>query len=167
MSTSVIESFAASLSSLEVPLHRTPAQEATDHLEDLLVEPAVGSPIPLADVVLPDSVTRDPAPSDLEAATGITPAGPAIAEYGSVVIAGDDDGGEPVSLFAETHIAVVAASDVVASMGEAVSVLGPRVRDGLRSVVVATGPSATADMGELVYGAHGPVAVHVMLVTDR
>jgi L-lactate dehydrogenase complex protein LldG len=32
--------------------------------------------------------------------------------------------------------------------------------------VFATGPSATADMGELVYGAHGPREVAVLLVEE-
>jgi len=32
---------------------------------------------------------------------------------------------------------------------------------------LATGPSATADMGALVRGAHGPERVHVLLIDDR
>ena len=39
--------------------------------------------------------------------------------------------------------------------------------EGNKSVVLATGPSATADMGTLVHGVHGPKDVHVVLVTDR
>ncbi|MFB6362014.1 MAG: LUD domain-containing protein, partial [Halobacteriales archaeon] len=37
---------------------------------------------------------------------------------------------------------------------------------GRRSAVLTTGPSATADMGELVTGVHGPGDVHVVAVTD-
>ncbi|TKX83368.1 hypothetical protein EXE43_24625, partial [Halorubrum sp. SS5] len=33
-------------------------------------------------------------------------------------------------------------------------------------VVFATGPSATADMGGLVHGAHGPKEVHVVLLRE-
>jgi L-lactate dehydrogenase complex protein LldG len=32
--------------------------------------------------------------------------------------------------------------------------------------VLATGPSATADMGELVLGAHGPESVHVVILDE-
>jgi len=39
-------------------------------------------------------------------------------------------------------------------------------RDG-DDVILATGPSATADMGDLVLGAHGPRAVHALLLEDR
>ena len=147
---------------------RTTAAEATDELTSLATAPVVGVPLGLDGVSLPDGVAVDPSPSELDAATtGITGAGPAVADYGSVVVADDGAGAEHVSLFVETHVAVVAASDVVQSMGEALDELGPRTREGLTSAVVATGPSATADMGELVLGAHGPTAVHVVLVTDR
>ncbi|MFW5900663.1 MAG: LUD domain-containing protein, partial [Halodesulfurarchaeum sp.] len=35
------------------------------------------------------------------------------------------------------------------------------------SGILATGPSATADMGATVHGVHGPSEVHVIVVTDR
>jgi L-lactate dehydrogenase complex protein LldG len=38
---------------------------------------------------------------------------------------------------------------------------------GLDSAVLATGISATADMGATVYGVHGPRAVHAIVITDR
>lgn len=144
------------------------AAEATDKLASLVDAPAVGTPLPFDDVSLPESVEADPSPSHLDAAeTGVTAGITAIADYGSVVLA--ERGGlvEAVSLYADLHIVVVAASDVMASMGEAIQTVGDEVRDGLTSAIVATGPSATADMGELVTGAHGPITVHVVLLTDR
>ncbi|MFB6268738.1 MAG: lactate utilization protein C, partial [Halobacterium sp.] len=33
--------------------------------------------------------------------------------------------------------------------------------------VLATGASATADMGEIVTGVHGPQSVHAVVITDR
>lgn len=168
MAATAIASFEESLSAQDVPLTRTTAADATDDIAALVESPAVGTPVAVEDVSLPDEVAVDPSPSDLEAArTGVTGAGLAVAEYGSVVVADSGDGAEHVSLFADTHVAVVATSDVVESMGDALDELGPRVRGGLSSAVVATGPSATADMGALVKGAHGPTDVHVVLVTDR
>lgn len=168
MTAPAIASFEESLAAQDVPVRRTTAADATGELAALVETPAVGVPIPVEGVSLPEAVALDPSPSDLEAArTGVTGAGPAVAEYGSVVVADRGDGAEHVSLFAETHVAVVAASDVVESMRDGLDELGSRVRDGLTSAVVATGPSATADMGALVTGAHGPTDVHVVLVTDR
>jgi L-lactate dehydrogenase complex protein LldG len=168
VTAAAIASFEESLSAQDVPVTRTTAAEATGELASFAASPAVGVPLPLDGVSLPADVAADPSPSELDAATtGITPAGPAVADYGSVVVADEGTGAEHVSLFAETHVAVVAASDVVQTMSDALDELGPRTRDGLTSAVVATGPSATADMGELVLGAHGPTAVRVVLVTDR
>lgn len=168
MAASAIGSFANSLADKSVPLKQTTAADAEQELAALIEMPAVGVPLPYEGVSLPDGVIVEPSPSDLEGAqTGVTPAGPGVGDYGSVVITGGSEGDEAVSLFAETHVAVVAASDVVQSMSEALDGLGPRVREGLTSAVIATGPSATADMGELVQGVHGPTSVHVVLVTDR
>jgi L-lactate dehydrogenase complex protein LldG len=51
-------------------------------------------------------------------------------------------------------------------MPEAFSWLGERIREDRGSAVVATGPSATADMGALVRGAHGPKEVHVVILDE-
>lgn len=168
MPATAVESFTDELSEQSVPLTRAAAADAADELATLIEQPAVGAELPYDDVSLPDEVTTNWTPSDLQAATtGVTSAGPAVADYGSIVVADDGEGAEHVSLFVETHVAVVAASDVTQSMGDALDELGPRTRDGLTSTVIETGPSATADMGELVLGAHGPTTVHVVLVTDR
>jgi L-lactate dehydrogenase complex protein LldG len=62
---------------------------------------------------------------------------------------------------------VVRRSDLVDGMPEAFSWLAENVTAGGGSAIVATGPSATADMGALVKGAHGPKAVHVVVLDDR
>lgn len=83
----------------------------------LLDAPTVGTSLPFETVSLPDSVETDPSIADLEAAaTGVTAAGYGIADYGSVIIQGGTDGEEPVSLYADEHVAVVAASDVLPDM---------------------------------------------------
>lgn len=168
MSASAIESFEESLAGRDVPVTRTTAADASTELTEIVAQPAVGAPIPIAGVSLPDSVKTDLSPSDVTAArTGVTGVGAAIADYGSVVVAGGSEAAEHVSLFADRHVAVVAASDVTSSMRDALDDLGDEIRAGLTSAVIETGASATADMGALVKGVHGPTAVHIVLVTDR
>jgi L-lactate dehydrogenase complex protein LldG len=98
------------------------------------------------------------------ATTGVTAAGLAIADYGSLLLRATPDGSEPVSLFPDLHVAVLRASDIVPDMETALSRFGEDCRDRRQSAIVATGPSATADMGALVRGAHGPTEVHVVVV---
>lgn len=98
-----------------------------------------------------------------QARTGVSAARLAIASYGSLVL--DYDGaGEAVSLLPTRHVAVVRATDVVPDMKAAFQRIGPLLRARPSSLVLATGPSATADMGALVRGAHGPETVHVLIL---
>jgi len=138
-------------------------------LAERLTGPAVGSPLPFDGVSLDDlPVVLDPTPADLEAATfGVTPAELALADYGSVVVRADGHGSEAVSLFPETHVAVVAQSSIEPDARSAFEQLDETAREDRSSAVVETGPSATADMGGLVYGAHGPTDVHVLILCDR
>lgn len=164
MSTDTLGRFQDELDELEVGWTRTTPAECESVLADQLAEPAVTTRLPFEGVSLPDEVTLDPTPADLDAArTGITAARLGIADYGSVVIEADAEGTEPVSLFPDVHVVVLRESDVVPGMAEAYDRLGPLLRDG-GSAVLATGPSATADMGALVRGAHGPRDVHVVLL---
>lgn len=169
MGNTTIRSFEDSIASLPATMEQVPAAEFEDAIASHLAEPAVGVSLPYEGVSLQGlPVTLSPTAEEVSAArTGITPASLAIGDYGSVVVGDRNDGAEPVSLFVNEHVAVVRASDVVESMSDAVDKLGDGVRDGLQSAVIATGPSATADMGELVHGVHGPESVHVILLSDR
>jgi L-lactate dehydrogenase complex protein LldG len=168
MPTESLATFESSLSEIGVELVRTTAEEFESTLTPLLDAPAVGTPLPFEDVSLPDAVETDPTVADLEAAkTGVTAAGYGVADYGSVVIQGGPAGEEPVSLYADEHVAVVAASDVLPDMEATFDRLAEDVREGTGQAVIATGPSATADMGALVKGAHGPIEVTVVLLEDR
>jgi L-lactate dehydrogenase complex protein LldG len=165
---STVSTFEESLSRLDVELTTTTVEGFADALASIVEPPAVGARLPFEGVSLPESVPTDPTPADLEAAvTGVSPASLAVADYGSVVLPATADGAEQVSLFPELHVPVVQASDVVDGMPAAVGRLGEEFRDGRGSAIVATGPSATADMGALVRGAHGPTAVHVVVLEDR
>jgi L-lactate dehydrogenase complex protein LldG len=137
----------------------------SDAVEAVLEPPAIGVDLPEGRGELPPGVTTAWSPADLRgAATGVTPASLGIADYGSLVLPTTADGVEPVSLFADRHVAVGAVDDVVGGMASARARLGDRFRADRGSAIVATGPSATADMGALVQGAHGPKAVHAIIV---
>lgn len=138
-------------------------------LRHLISTPAVGVPLPFDGVSLDGvPVTTDPSPGALDAAvTGVTPGAFAIADYGSIVISGGPEGNEPVSLYPDIHVVVVRESDVLPNMTASFDRLAELIADGATSAVIATGPSATADMGALVHGAHGPKAVHVVVLADR
>jgi L-lactate dehydrogenase complex protein LldG len=158
--------FESSLDRLDVGWTRTTPRGLADALREVCEGTTVGTELPFERAELPAFVEREPSPSGLEAArTGVTAATLGIADYGSVVIEGTAAGEEPVSLFTDRHVAVLRSEDVVPDMATAFRELGPRLREGT-SAVLATGPSATADMGELVLGAHGPESVHVVILDE-
>jgi len=69
-----------------------------------------------------------------------------------------------VSLFVDRHVAVLDEADVVPNMEAAFERFGAEIPDTYGDAIIATGPSATADMGALVKGAHGPSEVRVVVV---
>lgn len=167
MSTDVVGSLATKLGALDVGVSRVAPADVADAIEAVVRPPAVGVPIDLDGVTLPASVTVEPTVGQLRAArTGVTPAALGVADYGSILLAADTAGTELASLFVDLHVAVLPAAAVVADMRSAFAWLGPQIRERGTSAIVATGPSATADMGGLVRGAHGPAAVHVVLVEE-
>jgi L-lactate dehydrogenase complex protein LldG len=158
--------FQDSLADLEVGVSRTEPASFEATLEGIVDNPVVGTPLPFDGVSLPGWVDDEPSPRTLEAATtGVTAASFGIVDYGSVVLPSTEDGAEQVSLFPDLHVAVLREADLVPDMPTAIDRLGPTLRDG-GSAILATGPSATADMGSLVKGAHGPKAVHVVLLEE-
>lgn len=160
------DQFATQARSYNVELTEVPSEDVTDTIETIVDEPAIGTPLPWDDVSLPENVLTDPTPADIEGAvTGVTPASLAVAEYGSLVLRADSAGSEPVSLFNDLHVAVLRKEDIVPDMTAAFEWFGEQFRETRDSAILATGPSATADMGALVQGAHGPKAVEVIVVS--
>ena len=159
-----VNQFTTALEELDAGWTLTTADELPEELERFS-EPIVGVPFPFGDVSLPDSVPRAKRSDAVKAAsTGVTAGTLGIAPYGSVVIQSRPPETEPVSLYADTHVAVVRSADIVDSMSDALAELGPQLRETGGNAILATGPSATADMGALVRGVHGPADVHVVIV---
>lgn len=168
MTSDRIEDFERSARAHETSTVRTVADEFEQALSAAIVPPAVGASFPLEGISVSMDITTEPSPEQIrEAQTGVTPAGLGIAEYGTIAIQSRTTGDEPISLYPERHVAVLCASDIVPRMSDAVEWLETEIDAGHDSVVFATGPSATGDMGALVRGVHGPKEVHIIVVTDR
>jgi L-lactate dehydrogenase complex protein LldG len=96
---------------------------------------------------------------------GVTGAFAAIAETGTLVLVSGPDTPPTVSLLPETHVAVVRASRIVATMEDAWDLARAELGRLPRALNFISGPSRTADIEQqLVMGAHGPYRVHIVLV---
>jgi L-lactate dehydrogenase complex protein LldG len=95
---------------------------------------------------------------------GITDAFAAVARTGSICVSVDHQDSGVVSLLSRFHVAVLPAENIVERPGD---LFRPDCLNGeglRRNFVFITGPSATADMGPLVRGVHGPHRLHILLV---
>lgn len=167
----LVSTFESSLTDLAASVTRTTAAAFIDALSVLLEPPVVAAPLSIEGVSLEgidEAVRFHPSPAELDAAnTGLSGAGLGVANYGTVTIRSTPDGEEFVSLYPERHVVVVAASDLVPNMPAAFERLAEEFEAGQTSQILATGPSVTGDMGELVRGVHGPQEVHVLVLEDR
>jgi L-lactate dehydrogenase complex protein LldG len=160
-----LQAFEQSLTSVGVAAARVPPDEVAAAIEQFTTGPTVGVSLDRDGVDLPDSVDVDPTAAALEeATTGVTPAAFGIADYGSLVLPSTDGGSELVSLFVDHHVAVLDEADVVPDMKAAFERFARDIPEAYGDAIIATGPSATADMGALVKGAHGPSEVRVVVV---
>ncbi|EMA04641.1 L-lactate dehydrogenase complex protein LldG [Haloarcula vallismortis] len=165
-------SFEGALEALGVAVSSTPESELEAAVTEAVMEPAVG--VGLDETVGDEAfsltetpVTVDPTPVALrEAVTGVTGAELGVGDYGSLVLTMTEQASELVSLFVERHVAILHEEDIQPDMDTAVAELDEWVTETNGSAIIATGPSATADMGALVRGAHGPKEVHVIIVEE-
>jgi L-lactate dehydrogenase complex protein LldG len=95
---------------------------------------------------------------------GITDAFAAVARTGSVCVTVDHEYSGAISLLARLHIAFVAAQTIVERPAEIFDSNRVGGKGLTRNFVFITGPSATADMGPLVRGVHGPHKMHVIIL---
>jgi L-lactate dehydrogenase complex protein LldG len=115
---------------------------------------------------------RKLAVQQLAAATaGITGVDAAIAESGTLVLAGGSGRGRLASLLAPVHVAVVRERQIVRGFGDALlrlaSLYGEALLSDRSNVTFITGPSRTADIElTLTLGVHGPREVHVIIVGE-
>lgn len=98
---------------------------------------------------------------------GVTGCFCAIAETGTLMLLSGPASPASVSLLPETHIGLVAASRIVATMDEAWTLARSELGELPRAVNFISGPSRTGDIEQtIVLGAHGPYRVHVIVAAD-
>lgn len=96
---------------------------------------------------------------------GVTGAFAAIAETGTLMTVSGPDTPASTSLLPETHVAVLAASRIVAHMEQCWDLARSELGELPRAVNFISGPSRTGDIEQkLVLGAHGPYRVHIVIV---
>ena len=95
---------------------------------------------------------------------GVTDAFAGVARTGSVCITVDHAYAGAISLLSRLHVAVVSAETIVERPADLFRPDRVGGKGLTRNFVFITGPSATADMGPLVRGVHGPHNLHVIVV---
>jgi len=139
---------------------------AAGDAQRILYAPPHDLPVALfSDFAKDPRVVADATPDELiHSAVGVTEAFAGVVRTGSVCVDVSYERTGMVSLLAPLQIAVVAAETIV-----------PQPRDLFRAdmldgkgltcdFVFVTGPSATADMGPLVRGVHGPHKLHIIVL---
>lgn len=126
-------------------------------------EPAAQALRPALEALGVEVAEHDPEVSAL-ADLGVTSCVAAIAATGSVVVDSAAAGGRGASLLPGVHLCVVPLGLLVATPSDV-------LRRGRRPLpsnrVVITGPSRTGDIEQIItLGAHGPTAVHLVLVQE-
>jgi L-lactate dehydrogenase complex protein LldG len=169
--TKIADLFVERVSDYRATVHRTSAADLpagiaavlAKHGTSRLVVPA-GIPDAWLVAARIERVADDPPLSfhDLDRVDGvITGCAVAIAETGTIVLDGGSGQGRRVlSLLPDLHVCVVAASQVVGTVPEALAGLSPT-----RPQTWISGPSATSDIElQRVEGVHGPRRLEVILV---
>ena len=108
-------------------------------------------------------------PSDGTDLAGLSYAQAAAGESGTLVLTSGPDNPTTINFLPENHIVLVDAGDIAFDY----EAIWPKLRRKTgagkmpRAVNLITGPSRSADIEQtLIMGAHGPVRLHVIVVTD-
>jgi L-lactate dehydrogenase complex protein LldG len=108
-----------------------------------------------------------PQPSDEQLSTadvGVSAAFAGVASSGSVCIAMGAPLSATASLLMPLHIVLLSPDRIVSRPRDLFDPLCLGGEGLRRDLVFITGPSATADMGPLVLGVHGPRRLHILLL---
>lgn len=170
----LIEQFISSAREAVATVERIPADAAS--LNNALIAASEGEMIVLAQPndISPDlfsifelnkNVVTNPSKEQLSTIkTGVTDAFCAIAATGSVCVSISKNLSGPVSMLTHKHIVIVDSKTIIPKPRD---VFSEKYLDGKglkRSFSIITGPSATADMGPLVRGVHGPGKLHIIIL---
>jgi L-lactate dehydrogenase complex protein LldG len=89
-----------------------------------------------------------------------------MAETGTLVLASGCSNPVTLTFLGETHFVVLPERDLVAGFEDLWAAWRARGLDP-RTINMVTGPSRSADIGQVLQlGAHGPIALHILLVAE-
>jgi L-lactate dehydrogenase complex protein LldG len=110
---------------------------------------------------------REPTPEHAaDAGLGVTSAVAGIAATGSLVLDSRRMGSRSACLLPPIHLCVLGVNNLLQTPGDALRGVASAGDALPSSLVLVTGPSRTGDIEQLItMGAHGPTALHVVLVT--
>ncbi len=140
----------------------------TNHATNIVVGGGEFIPVSLFEAICAmPGVNLGPTDEQLAVApAGITDAFAGIASSGSVCIVMGAPYAATASLLMPVHIVLLPVERIVARPRD---IFDPHRFGGeglRRNLVFITGPSATADMGKLVRGVHGPHHIHILLLEE-
>jgi L-lactate dehydrogenase complex protein LldG len=107
--------------------------------------------------------------SDGGDAVGVSHAGSGVAETGTLLLTSGPDNPTTLNFLTEHHIVIVDAADVEADLETALAKVRREHGKGAmpRTVNLISGPSRSGDIEQkLILGAHGPRALHILVVDD-
>ena len=108
-------------------------------------------------------------PSDGDDEAGVSHAFGGIAETGTLVMTSGKDNPSTINFLPEHHIVVLEAADIDGDMESVLSKVRKTFGKGRmpRTLNFITGPSRSGDIEQkIILGAHGPRALHIILVDD-
>ena len=173
----LVATFAAAVAHAEGTCHVVDREVPDDLLDRLVAEldgrpvvtsaedvaRAVGARLAERGATVAEATTERAAAAGL----GVTGAAAAIAATGTVVLDSRAAAGRTASLLPAVHLCVVAVNTLVPTPADVLRRISSRSDALPPSLVFVTGPSRTGDIEQLLtLGAHGPTALHVVVVTD-
>lgn len=104
-----------------------------------------------------------------ELKVGITSCDFMISRFGSVMVSSSMGSGRRLPFYAETHVVIAKASQVVRELQDALAAMKKKYADNFPSQITnIMGPSRTADIEKtLVMGAHGPRNMILFMIDDK
>jgi L-lactate dehydrogenase complex protein LldG len=162
-SDGIVDQFCERVAEYRATVHRCDEAGLADTVRALLGEEArVGVPVGFRDIGVPVIEDRDLSVAELDALDAVvTGCAAAIADTGTIVlVSGAVSGRRALTLVPDHHVCVVRASDIVASVPDAIAALGPDA-----PLTFVSGPSATSDIElDRVEGVHGPRRLDVIVL---
>jgi L-lactate utilization protein LutC len=96
--------------------------------------------------------------------TGVTDAFAGVAKTGSVCVYLENSINSAISMLTQKHVVVIESKTIVPLPRDIFSESNFKGNGLTKSFSFITGPSATADMGPLVRGVHGPGKLHIIIL---